>query len=109
MDFESNKATFLKQLAQKTEKGEIDWKEDANADSFSVTLAGKYPLRTSKSSTTKTIFVRLFNNTGAELLVYQEKNDEPAGEVYEVFYGAKRKALHVEEALNEVLRALNQA
>ncbi len=109
-------ATILK-LHEKTKKGELQWEETSNERVYQVSFPGytvqMFHRLSQEGADALDYFIRILNENGG---VLEESSDldlkeewEPSFRVMKELYEmARRRALGVEQALNNILKALGE-
>jgi hypothetical protein len=104
MDFGEKQRLLLTRIEERTEKGDLKWSSDAELNSFSAALNPNYLVRTTWPGNTAYVYV--IDNTGQEIFKFSEETEDPASGVSAIWGAARRNALGLDKALDELLKDL---
>lgn len=110
MTIQGKDRELLDQLVDATRGGRVTWEPTANLDEFTASFGGKYSVVVAKRSDAN-YTLRMLDELEREMLKldyeYQEyASPDPLSRVMELFDLARRTALHVEEAITDILGEL---
>jgi hypothetical protein len=91
---------FLDYLAVATEAGKISWQPTAGEDQFTASLRGKYIVVVGSGREGR--WVKM-TNVDNQTMLFISDDDDPAGRVYDVFNIARRAALRVDAAIDDIV------
>lgn len=103
MEFEQKRELLLKRIELRSSSG-MNWKADAAEDSYSAALGSKYLVRVAWPQNTASLII--FDEAGRELFIYTEGEDDPNIGVMAIWRTARRIALGLDNALDDLLRDL---
>jgi hypothetical protein len=105
---------LVERLAFKTDQGEVDWREAAGPDTFQVSFANySITLSLSQNREGATLYViSILNSEGRTVDSFSDQDLEGRGAEYfrimgELYHKARRQALGVDKALDEILGQLD--
>jgi hypothetical protein len=105
---------LVERLVAKTDRGEVDWKEAAGSDTFQVSFANySLTLSVSQNREGSTLYViSILNSEGRTVDSFSDEDlDDGGGRYYpimgELYHKARRQALGVDKALDEILGQLD--
>jgi hypothetical protein len=104
MDFGEKQQLLLTRIKERTEKGDLTWSSDAELNSFSATLNPKYLVRATWPG--NTAFVYVVDDTGQEIFRFSEAMEDPPTGVSAIWGVARKNALGLDKALDELLKDL---
>ncbi len=118
MKTEDKTAELVSGLIRATEEGQVNWHPTARIDEFTCSLQGRFTILLSKDK--GEISLRMLDTDDRELLSISESRARmlglpwPSGQlkvdVWSAFFDVvRRNALHVDQAIDEVLRGLKRA
>jgi hypothetical protein len=91
---------FINFLKHASDEGKIDWQASAVADQFVASFKGKYIITVGSSPNGARLSMR--NDREQEMLSTSEA-EEQSGNVTLIYDAARRKALNVETAIQEIM------
>jgi hypothetical protein len=93
-------AQFLDYLSTATEAGKISWQPTAGEDQYTAGLKGKYIIVAGSGREGR--WVKM-TNVDNQTMLFISDDDDPAGRVYDVFNKARRAALQVDAAIDDIV------
>lgn len=104
MKFEEKRELLLERIETRSDNNQMDWKVDADEDSFSAALGPQYVVRVTWPRGTAYLFV--LDQEGTELFKFTEGPDDPNLGVMKIWRSAKRIALGLDDVLDKILKDL---
>jgi hypothetical protein len=99
---------FLSRIYNATLDDRVDWQPTANDNQFSASFAGKFTLLATQGffhdGGTHSLVVQ--DATGESILRILSERDDRVAQIYEL---ARRQALRIDEALNELLNEIDKS
>ncbi|MGO9273954.1 MAG: hypothetical protein ACLQOO_27565 [Terriglobia bacterium] len=98
---------LIQQLKEATEQGRLGWHPTATVDEFTTSFRGRFSVVVSKVPDDYYIF-QMCDDSGREMLKISPGNAPPeeVGVVRDLFDAARRQALHVDKAIEDILQEL---
>jgi hypothetical protein len=110
---EDKEGQLVHQLIEATPKGRITWEPTANLDEFTTSFKGKYSVTVSKTQAGHYV-LRMSDEADRELLnlvhgpdwALQYGSEYETTSIRELFDLVRRTALHVDEAIDDIIETL---
>jgi hypothetical protein len=92
---------FLDYLLNATDEGKIRWQPTAADDQFTASLKGKYNVVTGTGRGGR--WLRMSNDR-EQVMLFISNDDDPASRIEAIFDAARRDALDVDTAIDEIIQ-----
>ncbi|MBZ5504186.1 MAG: hypothetical protein LAO78_01750 [Acidobacteriia bacterium] len=94
-------STFLDYLVTATNEGKIRWQPTATDDQFTASLKGKYNVVIGTGRAGR--WLRM-SNVRDQVMLFINSDDDPTDRVEAIFDAARRDALDVDTAIDEIIQ-----
>jgi hypothetical protein len=92
---------FLDYLSTATDEGNIRWQPTASEDQFTASLKGKYNVVVGRGRGGSWLKM---SNDQEQVMLFIANEDDPGDRVEHIFNGARRVALDVDAAIDDIIK-----
>jgi hypothetical protein len=94
---------LLNYIVAASELGKIRWQPTAGGNEFTASFKGKYNVVVGISDEPEGPYLNLKNENN-QMMLFIHENDDPSGRVGRIFISARRDALDVDAAIDDIIK-----